>query len=280
MKILKQKSLNKNMYRRYTKPKSLNENNNLKKNNNKINHKCNQTTDINTIRLNKFLSNNGICSRRKADKLILKGLICVNDKKVTELGYKVSDNDTIKYKNRIIQNNKSKYKYVLLNKPINCVTTLHDPQHRRTVIDVINDKSLGYLYPIGRLDRNTTGILLLTNDGNLAHRLSHPSFEIIKIYDVELDKTLTMSDKQKLMKGVKLEDGIIKCDGIEIKNDNHIHVTLHSGKNRILRRLFEYMHYRIKSLDRINYGGITKKGLMRGKWRYLLKNELDAIIRD
>lgn len=251
-----------------------------KKDDDKMKHISQQTTKINTIRLNKVLSNNGICSRRKADDLISKGLIYVNDKKVTELGYKVSNNDTIRYKNYVIQNNKTQYQYILLNKPINCVTTLHDPQCRRTVMDIIDNQSLGHLYPIGRLDRNTTGVLLLTNDGNLTYRLSHPSFEIKKIYDVELDKTLTISDKQKLMNGIKLEDGLMKCDNVEIKDDNHVYVTIHSGKNRIIRRLFEHMNYRIKSLDRINYAGITKKGLARGKWRYLSKNELDLIMNN
>lgn len=222
------------------------------------------------IRLNKFLSNASVCSRRKADELISKGFISVNGKMVTTLGTCVSENDKVVYNKKVIQLKPSNNKiYILFNKPINCICTADDPENRRTIFDLIDVKER--IFSVGRLDRNTSGVLLLTNDGELANKMSHPSSEIRKVYKVSLDRELTVEDKEKIQKGLKLEDGFIKVDSIYHDKMKNLFVVLHSGKNRIVRRIFEKLNYKIRTLDRISFGGLTKENLPRGKWKFIKK---------
>ena len=235
------------------------------------------------MRLNKFLSNSGLCSRRKADILISNGYICINDKKVTELGVNVKENDIVKYKNKII-NLKKEYIYVLLNKPKNYICTCHDTEYRNIVLDLIYKSNLkidlknNKLFPVGRLDRNTTGLLILTNDGDLTYKLTHPKSEIIKKYNITLDKNLDIRDEKKLLKGVMLEDGYFKFDNIEIlQNRCIVNVTMHSGKNRIIRRTFEHLGYNVKELDRFYYSGLTKNNLNIGQCKYLSTKEIEML---
>lgn len=224
------------------------------------------------IRLNKYLSSAGVCSRRKADELISKGFITVDGKMVTELGTCIDENAKVVYNNKIVKLKKSTNKiYILLNKPINCICTADDPEGRRTVFDLIDVKER--IFTIGRLDRNTSGVLLLTNDGELAHKMSHPSFEIKKNYKVTLDHELSTEDKNKIQKGLKLEDGFIKVDNIYHDKMKNLFVMVHSGKNRIVRRIFEHLNYKVRTLDRISFGGITKENLPKGKWKFI-KNPL------
>lgn len=231
------------------------------------------------IRLNKFLSSAGICSRRKADELISKGFIFVNGKMITELGTCVNENDKVVYNHKIVSLKKNTDKiYILLNKPINCICTADDPEGRRTVFDLIDIKER--IFTIGRLDRNTSGVLLLTNDGDLAHKMSHPSFEIRKIYKVKLDHELSVDDKNKIQKGIRLEDGFIKIDNIYHDKMKNLFVTLHSGKNRVVRRIFESLNYKVVALDRISFGGITKENLPRGKWKFIKKPFLEKSIKN
>ncbi len=226
------------------------------------------------IRLNKFISNAGICSRRKADELIEKGKISVNGEIIKILGYKVKEKDIIKYNNKILKKEKSIY--IILNKPKNYITTLDDPQNRKTVIQLVKKATTERIYPVGRLDRNTTGLLLLTNDGEIAQKLSHPSKGIRKIYEVELDKKIDEKDIIKIEKGIKLEDGIALVDFIKVadKDEKQILIEIHIGKNRIIRRIFESLGYEVKKLDRVIYGNLDKKMLPRGKWRFLTKKEI------
>ncbi|MCO5248606.1 MAG: rRNA pseudouridine synthase [Chitinophagales bacterium] len=231
------------------------------------------------IRLNKYLANAGICSRRKADGLIEQGLVQVNNTTVYEMGYKVKPGDVVTYQGEVVSyENKV---YVLLNKPKDFITTTSDEKGRRTVMGLVRTatKSNERIYPVGRLDRNTTGLLLLTNDGELTQYLSHPSSEIIKVYQVELDKPITRRDLETIREeGVELEDGRVFVDEIDITTPQvdfrFVGVAIHSGKNRIVRRIFEHFGYEIKSLDRVLYAGLTKKDLPRGKWRYLTEKEL------
>ena len=227
------------------------------------------------IRLNKYLSNAGICSRREADTLIAAGNVSVNGKVITEMGYKVSRDDEVKFDGRLITPEQKEY--VLLNKPKNHITTTRDEKGRRTVMELISNASKSRLLPVGRLDRNTTGLLLFTNDGDLAKKLTHPSHGIRKIYHVELDKSLRMTDLKKIQSGLVLEDGPVAVDDvsfIENKSKREVGIELHSGRNRIVRRIFEHLGYRVVKLDRVVIAGLTKKDLPRGHWRFLTPQEV------
>lgn len=228
---------------------------------------------INTvmIRLNKYLSNAGYCSRRKADQLITSGSVSVNGCVVTQLGTCVSNNDIVLCNGAKITLNQNNKIYVLFNKPINCITTMNDPEGRRSIFDIIKIKER--IFPVGRLDRNTSGILLLTNDGEFAQRLSHPSFKIQKVYKVVLNRNLSENDREKIKHGVKLDDGFFKVDDIFYDKQHTLFVKIHSGRNRIVRRLFEYLNYNIVALDRIKFGKFTKDGLARGQWRFITNIE-------
>lgn len=227
-----------------------------------------------TIRLNRYIANAGICSRREADDLIARGDIQVNGKVVTEMGHKVQPGDTVKYGSRTL--NPEKMVYVLLNKPKDYITTTDDPEERRTVMELIADAGPFRIYPVGRLDRNTTGLMLMTNDGELAEKLTHPSNEIKKIYQVELDKPITDEHFEAIQKGIDLEDGPIKPDELSIVTPDAqvIGIEIHSGRNRIVRRIFENFGYQVTKLDRTSYAGLTKKDLPRGKWRFLEAKEV------
>jgi 23S rRNA pseudouridine2605 synthase len=231
------------------------------------------------IRLNKYISNAGVCSRREADKLIETGVISVNGKIVTELGFKVSSTDEINFGGEKLR--KEKAVYILLNKPKDYITTLDDPEGRKTVLELIKNATRERVYPVGRLDRNTTGLLLLTNDGDLTKKLTHPRYGVKKIYQVTLDKALTKGDMQKIAEGVELEDGSVKADEIsyvgEGKDKNEVGIQLHSGRNRIVRRVFEHLGYDVVKLDRVYFAGLTKKDLPRGRWRMLTALEISML---
>lgn len=235
--------------------------------------------DKGLIRLNRYISNAGICSRRKADELIAAGIITVNGEAVTELGHKVDPSkDLVRYNGELLK--REKKVYVLLNKPKDYITTTDDPQERRTVMQLVDKASRERIYPVGRLDRNTTGLLLMTNDGDLADKLSHPRNGITKIYNVELNKALSQGDLNKIAFGLELEDGLIKPDNISYVaggTKKEIGIQIHSGKNRIVRRIFEHLGYSVEKLDRVVYGNLTKKDLPRGRWRYLEDHELIQI---
>jgi len=238
------------------------------------------TNAENGVRLNKFLSNAGVASRRKADELIAEGQISVNNVVVTEMGYRIQESDTVIYEGKRVYPGRKVY--VLLNKPKDTITTTDDPQGRHTVMELIDNAAEDRLYPIGRLDRNSTGVLMLTNDGELAQKLSHPSSEIRKIYHIVLDKPLTKNDFQRILDGVELEDGMIKVDdlGFPYGDDKtQVGIEIHSGKNRIIRRLFDHLEYNVLRLDRVMYAGLTKKGLKRGDWRYLTEKEVGWLRR-
>ena len=230
------------------------------------------------IRLNKYLSNSGVCSRREADEFIKAGLIKVNGETVTELGIKVKRNDAVTFHNEQV---KLEHKvYVLLNKPKNCVTTADDPQERLTVMDLVKNACQERIVPVGRLDRNTTGVLLLTNDGDLASKLTHPKFLKKKIYHVWLDKDVSITDMQKLAEGVELEDGEIHADAVSYVSDtdkDQVGIEIHSGLNRVVRRMLEALGYHIIKLDRVYFAGLTKKNLKRGQWRYLNEKEVSML---
>ena len=230
------------------------------------------------IRLNKYLANAGICSRREADEFIQAGLVKVNGEVVTELGTKVKRADEVVFHNDPV--NLEQKVYVLLNKPKNCVTTADDPQERLTVMDLVKTACHERIFPVGRLDRNTTGVLLLTNDGDLASKLTHPKFLKKKIYHVWLDKEVTVEDMQKIAEGVELEDGEIHADAISYvtEGDNtQVGVEIHSGRNRVVRRMFESLGYHVIKLDRVYFAGLTKKNLKRGQWRYLSDKEVSML---
>jgi len=231
------------------------------------------------IRLNKFLANAGICSRREADEFITAGVVSVNGEVVTELGTKVKRSDVVKFHDQTVSIEKKVY--VLLNKPKDCVTTSDDPQERKTVMDYVKDACTERIYPVGRLDRNTTGVLLLTNDGDLASKLTHPKFLKKKIYHVYCDKNVTKADMDKIVSGITLEDGEIHADEVSYASDtdkSQVGIEIHSGKNRIVRRIFEALGYRVIKLDRVFFAGLTKKNLRRGEWRYLTEKEV-AMLR-
>ncbi|MEH6306152.1 pseudouridine synthase [Olivibacter sp. CPCC 100613] len=228
------------------------------------------------IRLNRYIANSGVCSRRKADELIQAGVVTVNGVVVTELGTKVdAAKDEVRYNGEKLK--REKMVYVLLNKPKDFITTTDDPQERKTVMHLVEKASKERIYPIGRLDRNTTGLLLLTNDGNLAEKLSHPRNNIMKIYHVELNKSLTQGDFNKVGFGIELEDGFIKPDEISYiqgASKREVGIQIHSGRNRIVRRIFESLGYDVIKLDRVIYANLTKKDLPRGRWRYLEEKEI------
>lgn len=238
--------------------------------------KSTKTEDDGLIRLNRYISNAGICSRRKADELIEAGVVSVNGEVVTELGTKVDPTkDTIKYNGETLK--REKMVYVLLNKPKDYITTTDDPQERRTVMHLVEKATRERIYPVGRLDRNTTGLLLMTNDGDLADKLSHPRNSITKLYQVELSKSLTQGDLNKLAFGLELEDGLIKPDSVSYVtggSKREVGIQIHSGKNRIVRRMFEHLGYEVVKLDRVIYANLTKKDLPRGRWRYLEEKEV------
>lgn len=241
--------------------------------------KRNKPENDDLIRLNRYISNSGICSRRKADELIAAGTITVNGEAVKELGHKVNPyKDEVRYNGELLK--REKKIYVLLNKPKDYITTTDDPQERRTVMQLVDKASKERIYPVGRLDRNTTGLLLMTNDGDLADKLSHPRNGITKIYHVELSRNLTQGDFNKIAFGLELEDGLIKPDNISYvtgAGKNELGIQIHSGKNRIVRRIFEHLGYEVVKLDRVVYGNLTKKDLPRGRWRYLDEHELIQI---
>lgn len=230
------------------------------------------------IRLNKFLANAGVCSRREADEFITAGVVSVNGEVVTELGTKIKRSDVVKFHDEPVSIERKVY--VLLNKPKDCVTTSDDPQERRTVMDFVKGACNERIYPVGRLDRNTTGVLLLTNDGDLASKLTHPKYLKKKIYHVYLDKNLTKADMDQIATGVQLEDGEIHADTISYASDTdkaQVGIEIHSGKNRIVRRIFESLGYKVMKLDRVFFAGLTKKNLRRGEWRYLTEQEVNFL---
>ena len=227
------------------------------------------------MRLNKYLANAGVCSRREADEFIQAGVVTVNGAVVTELGTKVLRSDEVKFHDQPVSLEKKVY--VLLNKPKDYVTTSDDPQQRKTVMDLVKNACPERIYPVGRLDRNTTGVLLLTNDGDMASKLTHPKFLKKKIYHVHLDKNVTAHDLQQIRDGITLEDGEIKADDVQYADPvdkKQVGIEIHSGKNRIVRRIFEKLGYRVTKLDRVQFAGLTKKGLRRGDWRYLTEEEV------
>ncbi|POY39290.1 pseudouridylate synthase [Solitalea longa] len=246
----------------------------------KKNEDLNSNTNPDEVRLNRYIANAGVCSRRKADELISLGEISVNGQVVTELGYKVHVSDTVHFNGQLLR--REKMMYVLLNKPKDYITTTDDPRERKTVMDLVEKASRERIYPVGRLDRNTTGLLLLTNDGDLAEKLAHPKNQIPKIYHATLNKSFRKEDFEQLEAGIELEDGFIKPDDIafvEGASKKEVGIQIHSGKNRIVRRIFEQMGYEVEKLDRVVYANLTKKDLPRGRWRHLTKEELLFIKR-
>ena len=238
-----------------------------------------QFTDPNEpIRLNKFLANAGVCSRREADEFITAGVVSVNGVVVTELGTKIKRADEVKFHDQMVSIERKIY--ILLNKPKDTVTTSDDPQARRTVMDLVKGACDERIYPVGRLDRNTTGVLLLTNDGDLASKLTHPKFLKKKIYHVHTDKNVTKADMDQIAAGIQLDDGEIHADAISYTDDvrrDEVGIEIHSGKNRIVRRIFESLGYKVVKLDRVFFAGLTKKGLRRGEWRYLSEQEVNYL---
>jgi len=226
------------------------------------------------VRLNKFIANSGVCSRRDADLLIQNGEITVNDQRVTQLGTRVNPGDKVKVNGRLIHAEKPVY--VLINKPKGYITTMDDPEKRDTVMDLVRGACRERIYPVGRLDRNTTGLLLLTNDGELAKKLSHPSYQIRKIYEVGIDRPISKTDVAAIKDGIQLDDGFIKVDDIIVLSPDKqkIGIEIHSGKNRVVRRIFEHLNYKVTKLDRAGYANLTKKDLPRGRWRLLSQKEV------
>lgn len=229
------------------------------------------------MRLNRFIANAGICSRRDADKYISAGLVTVNGKVVSELGVKVKTTDDVRFDGRRLIPEKKVY--LVLNKPKDYVTTTDDPYAEHMVIDLVKNACPERIYPVGRLDKSTTGVLLFTNDGELSDKLTHPSHRVKKIYQVSLDKPLTKNDMLKIAEGIELEDGLIAADAINYVegNKSEIGLEIHSGRNRIVRRIFEHLGYRVKKLDRVFFAGITKKNVSRGKWRFLSEKEVQFL---
>ena len=233
------------------------------------------------IRLNKYIANSGICSRRDADERIKAGFVEVNGKIVRELGSKISPDDIVKFKGKILKAEKKVY--ILLNKPEGYVTTLDDPHAEKTVMQLIKGACKERVYPVGRLDRNTTGLLLLTNDGDLAKKLTHPSSNEKKVYRIHLDKKLKKEDMAKISKGFELEDGFIQADSISYASSNDedkVLIEIHSGKKRIIKRLFDHLGYTVTKLDRVCFAGLTKKDLQKGEWRFLTEEEVDILKKE
>jgi 23S rRNA pseudouridine2605 synthase len=230
------------------------------------------------IRLNKYISNSGVCSRREADKIISDGLITINGEVVTELGYKVSLDDDVRFDGRRL--NPERKVYLLLNKPRGFVTTLDDPHAERTVMQLVQNACTERIYPVGRLDMQTTGVLLFTNDGELAKKLTHPSYEKKKVYHVQLDQDFLPEDLEKIRIGIELEDGFIAADDIQMidpEHANQVGIEIHSGKNRIVRRIFNHLGYNVEKLDRVMFAGLTKKDLPRGRHRFLTPQEINFL---
>ena len=239
--------------------------------------KFNPERQTGDIRLNRFLAQSGICSRREADDFITAGLVTVNGEIVTELGTKVKPTDEVKFNDERIQGEKKVY--LVLNKPKGYVTSLEDPHAEKVVMDLVKNACTERIYPVGRLDKNSLGLLLFTNDGDLTKTLTHPSYRKKKIYQVSLDKPLTRADMDRLAEGITLEDGEIFADEISYLKDNkqEVGVEIHSGRNRIVRRMFEFLGYTVTKLDRVYYAGLTKKNLKRGAWRFLTKEEVQRL---
>jgi 23S rRNA pseudouridine2605 synthase len=234
-----------------------------------------QPSDPSLIRLNKYVANAGVCSRRDADVYIAAGNVTVNGKPIIEMGYKVKLTDEVRFDGRLL--NPEKKEYILLNKPKNFITTTRDEKGRRTVMELISNASKARLVPVGRLDRNTTGLLLFTNDGDLAKKLTHPRYGVRKIYHVELDKNLKVDDLHKIQEGLSLDDGEVKVDEVSYINNapkREVGIEIHSGKNRIVRRIFEHLGYEVVKLDRVIFASLTKKDLPRGHWRPLTSQEV------
>ena len=234
------------------------------------------TTQAETMPVNKYIAHSGVCSRRDAALLVKEGKVMVNGEAVTDPGIKVSQTDVVKVNGKKITPSKN-FVYILLNKPKDYLTTLEDPEGRKTVLDLIKQATTERVYPVGRLDRNTSGVLLLTNDGDLAQKLSHPKHEIKKVYEVRLDRALTKGDMDKIATGITLEDGFVAPDVIayaDAKDKSIIGIEIHSGRNRIVRRIFEHLKYDVKGLDRVMFAGLTKKNVQRGNWRFLNEREI------
>ncbi|HVG41286.1 MAG TPA: pseudouridine synthase, partial [Chitinophagaceae bacterium] len=230
----------------------------------------------NEMPLNKYIAHSGVCSRRDAAEMIKSGNVKVNGELVTEPGHKVTTKDEVKVGGKKVQPTKDLI-YILLNKPKDYITTTDDPQQRKTVLDLIQHATKERVYPVGRLDRNTSGVLLLTNDGELSQKLTHPSNEIKKIYAITLDRPLEKKDFDRIMEGVQLEDGLAKVDSLaytDVQDKTQLGVEIHSGKNRIVRRIFEALRYDVRNLDRVVFAGLTKKNVERGKWRFLNEKEV------
>ena len=232
------------------------------------------------IRLNRYISNAGICSRREADKLISTGLVSVNGKVITEMGYQVKNSDDIRFNGQRLS--REKRVYIIMNKPKDAIATLDDPDGRNTIMDLLGNEVRERVFPVGRLDRNTTGVIILTNDGELSQRLMHPKYEVEKVYKATLNKTFKGEDFWQLTNGVELEDGFIKPDELaypDPKNKMEVGVLIHSGRNRIIHRMFEHLGYLLDKLDRVSYGGFVKTGLKRGEWRHLTDKEVTQLKR-
>ncbi len=232
------------------------------------------------MRLNRFIAASGLCSRREADEYISRGFITVNGKQVTDFGTKVSVKDDVRYKGKKLFSEKKVY--ILMNKPAGYVTTVEDPHAEHTVIDLVKNTCHERVYPVGRLDKDTTGILLLTNDGDLTKKLTHPKYERRKIYHVFLDKAVTRSDLLRIAEGITIEDEIVTIDSVayaDPEDKKQIGIELHSGQNRIIKRIFESLGYKVKKLDRVYFAGLTKKNLPRGKWRFLTQKEIVMLKR-
>lgn len=236
-----------------------------------------KASEVKNIRLNKYIANAGVCSRRDADKLIEKGEIKVNGKVITELGYKVAPGDTVLHNGKKLIAEKPVY--ILLNKPRDFITTTDDPENRRTVMELVKNACDQRIYPVGRLDRQTTGLLLFTNDGELARKLAHPSQQVRKIYKVELDKKITDEDFLKIEDGLELEDGLAPVDKLAVLEGDRqmLGIEIHIGRNRIVRRIFEHLGYEVVKLDRVMYGPLDKLNLPRGKWRMLTDREVQRL---
>ncbi|ARS37084.1 pseudouridine synthase [Pontibacter actiniarum] len=255
-------------------PKTPNYNLSRYKDNPRIKKSNREEESDGTVRLNRYIANAGVCSRREADVLIESGEIKVNGEVITEMGYKVQPTDNVYYGKKLLS--REKMVYVLLNKPKDFLTTTDDPEGRKTVMSLVANASKERIFPVGRLDRNTTGLLLFTNDGEVAQKLTHPSNNIKKIYQVELDKPITKADYVKVAEGVELEDGKAEVDDVAILGESNkfLGLEIHIGRNRIVRRIFEHLGYDVVSLDRVQYAGLTKKDVPRGEWRYLTEKEV------
>lgn len=227
-----------------------------------------------TIRLNRYIANSGVCSRREADKLIEAGEVKVNGKVITEMGFQVKPGDEVRHKGKLLK--REKFVYVLLNKPKDFITTTNDPENRRTVMELVKNACDERIVPVGRLDRMTTGLLLFTNDGDMAKKLTHPSHKVKKLYQVELDKPITENDFNQITEGIKLEDGHVVVDDLAVVSPDSktLGIEIHIGRNRIVRRIFEHLGYQVVKLDRVVYAGLNKKDLPRGKWRFLTQKEV------